>query len=327
MNFVRYLLACTFLMLILTGNSLRAETDSALPKEVEINGVELVLIPAGWFTYTVPNGKRYEALPEGIPDYRYLRIWLDSYYMAKYEATARDLVRFLNSSGAEPALKERHLWSWTHGGEAEPQTGVGCTLRQDNKGRFLLADDSRQLPATYLSWNQANAFARWMRFRLPTEAEWQKAARGADARIWPWGDDYPDDTYALFGFGRECAPGDVDAYPKGRSPYGLYNMAGNVSEHVADWYNHRFDARLQDGDRNPPLAPEATERAPGISMRLRHGGSWSSAPHSYPIAYRRFDFPDRASNRHGVRFAVDATVVSALLAQGSATIIKPGQTK
>lgn len=319
----RFLSLFISLWLILPPNLALAQAEPALPPEVEINGVSFVQIPAGWFSYSITNGKLYQALPDNAPHYRHLRIWLDSYYMAKYEATAEGLARFLNSPQASTALKQRHVRSWSHGGEAEKRTGVGCTLTQNDQGLFEPVDNDRALPATYLSWNQADAFARWMGFRLPSDAEWQKAARGLDTRIWPWGDTYPDDTYGLFNFGMACAPTDVDAYPKGRSPYGLYNMAGNVSEHVANWYLYEQDAQLQDGDRNPPLNTSTASQTPTRS--IRRGGSWSSDPHSFTNAYRRFSKPDRASNRYGARFAIDATQVRTLLIQGKLNIIKPGQ--
>lgn len=296
--------------LILFGTLTTAATDPALPEEVEINDVSFILIPAGWFTYSVPNGAPFQGLPEGVPQYRHLRIWLDSYYIAKFEATAQDLARFMNSTQASAALKQQHVYSWSHGGEAEQLTGAGCTLTQDSQGRFVPANPDQKHPATYLSWSQADAFARWMGFRLPSDAEWQKAARGTDQRIWPWGDAYPDDTYALFSFGRACSPASVDAYPKGVSPYGLFNMAGNVSEHVAGEYNYAAEAKLQDGEHNPlPLQQEASS-SDQPRKQIRHGGSWSSDPHSTPIAYRRYSKADDASNRYGVRFAVDTRIVS-----------------
>lgn len=295
-----------------------ALATAPLPREVTINDVEFVLIPAGAFTFTSETDPGHLPDPNQSP-FRHARLWLDDYYIAKYEARARDQLRFMNAGILPPEVLDRlraaqaEHEGFTHAGDP------GCTVRRQHDGHYYLSAPGEDLPATELSWEMAEQFAHWMGFRLPSEAEWQKAARGPeDRRLWPWGQDYPDDTHAHFTWTRNCHPVPVDANRKGRSPYGVYNMAGNVAEYVSDWYNHQTDQRLNDGTRNPPPPTTATPVPYKGPQKISKGGRWSQSPIHLAIPARRLIDPSAATPGEGVRFAIDAARVRLLLADGQA---------
>lgn len=317
MLFLRHLAVCCA---ILSGMPAARATTPALPAEVEINGVEFVLVPEGWFWHTVENSGHHLLRPTATR-YRDVRVWLDAFYIGKYEARARDYARFANA-GVAVLPKDRDL----PGQETTPEQELEqCAFVRRPEGGYAPRDPRPDAVASNVSWNFADAFARWMGFRLPTEAEWTKAARGEDKRLWPWGADYPDDTFGAFYERRQdCPPAVAASYPRGRSPYGAYQMAGNVSEWVADWFNPEADDALRDGVRNPPPPAEPGSTASiRVPNRITKGGRWSGGADALGIPHREPRHPDAFSRADGVRFAVDVRVVREHLEAGTARI--PGQ--
>lgn len=295
---------------------------AASPRAVMVNGVEFLHVPAGEFLFGS------EADPGHLPDpnqspFRHVRLWLDDFYIAKYEARASDQLRFMNSGALDPGALSRLAATQAEQADFDSSGDPGCTVRRNGTGEYYLAWPARDLPATNLSWEMAEQFARWLGFRLPTEAEWEKAARGpAGPRLWPWGDEYPDDTFAHFTWSRSCHPLPVNANSKGRSPYGAYNMAGNVAEYVSDWYNYQADQALRHGDRNPRPPATGTPAPYRTPDKITKGGRWSQSPAHLTISSRRRVDLFSATPGEGVRFAIDAERVRELLTQGLAHAIE-----
>jgi formylglycine-generating enzyme required for sulfatase activity len=156
------------------------------------------------------------------------------------------------------------------------------------------------LPVTGVNWNDAVAYCQWAGGDLPTEAQWEKAAKGDGYRVYPWGDQTATCDWAVMkddkgnGCGKGDAPWPAASKPKGVSLYGALDMAGNVSEWVVDWYG----AYPSEHQVNP------TGPATGTRKVLR-GGSWANTWPNVRTAARENDTPDNHADNLGFRCKVD----------------------
>lgn len=208
--------------------------DKYFPDEPSFLGIEWVPVPAGSFEM----GDNFN---EGDSDELSVHtVYLDTYSISKYEVTFEQYDAFCDATG----------WYKPYDGDWDGQWGRG------------------DRPVINVNWRDANAFCDWLsdetgeNIHLPTEAQWEKAARGTDQRRFPWGNGPPDSTLANYDF-NEGKTRPVGSYPAGASFYGVHDMAGNVMEWCSDWYSYYYDS----SPTNNPQGP-----ASGIFRVIRDGG-------------------------------------------------------
>lgn len=155
-------------------------------------------------------------------------------------------------------------------------------------------------PVTHVSWDDAVAFCAWagkatgFSIRLPTEAEWEKAARGTDGREYPWGNEKPDDSRCRYGKWTAGTTPVGSFSPRGDSPYGAVDMAGNVWEWCADWYDSSFYKASPSAN---PAGPRSGDK------RVARGGSWHYFASNVSAAHRISVSPDYRQSYFGFRVA------------------------
>lgn len=241
-----------------------------------------VQIPAGEFTV---GSKRIDDDPYGLwtqfddTELPQQRVWLDAYVIDRHEVSLAEYLSHLRQTNQHPADELQKL--------------IWHVITVHSVSDHTLA----RWPALYITWPEAATFCASKGKRLPTEAEWEKAARGPDGRLFPWGDAAPSSERAMFGqhhVHEIPILAAVDSHPEGRSPYGLHHMAGNVAEWVQDWFGLDYYAYMPGKNPSGP----SSGRYKGV-----RGGSWKSKIIMLRTATRSGFSPDQRSATIGFRCA------------------------
>ena len=226
----------------------------------------MALIPAGEFTMgrakLTPDDKthmRPVVLLDDRPDHK---VWLDAFAIDRTEVTHGAYAKFL------AATKRKPPYHWSQ----RPADNV---------------------PVYNVDWEAARAYCEWAGKRLPTEAQWERAARGGiEGAAYPWGDEKPDPKRALFNV--QTGPGPVAQFPA--NGFGLHDMAGSVSEWTADWFEREY---YKSSPGKNPKGPETGQ------YKVIRGGAWSDSPARIKVFFRNWVRPNQRTPNLGFRCAQD----------------------
>jgi formylglycine-generating enzyme required for sulfatase activity len=292
-----------------SSSSIEDENREQNVKQLDLT--DMVFIPAGEFLMGSQEGEgAFDEHPQHV-------VYLDDYYIDKYEVTNAQFKEFIEATGYVTDAERKgngEVWnpmetaydlklfnfsgvSWRHPNAWMDTERLPNRPHPDVWENYNIMD-KMDYPVVQISWNDAQAYATWAGKQLPTEAEWEKAARGTDGRKWPWGNIFDSNIEGVTihaNIGSD-GPLSVGCFPSGVSLYGVYNLVGNVQEWVADWYALDY---YMHSPQNNPKGPNTG------NFRVIRGGSWRQLE-SYQVlsANRAYQVPDYSSNFVGFRCAL-----------------------
>jgi formylglycine-generating enzyme required for sulfatase activity len=279
-----------------------ARTDAASGTLQQFSS-SLIFVPGGEFMMGTTVSEVAEAVREctdvynancqlsygedSIPQHS---VELAAYQIEQTEVSYRQIVNFLNILGPGSHL---------NGCDGQPCVETNnerdISPIQFDGVAYRVPTSIEDFPATHVTWYGASAYCEALERRLPTEAEWELAARGTDGRIYPWGNTF-ETSFARTRADNVVGGEPVGAYPIGASPFGVLNMAGNVAEWIYDWYGDDYYSNAP--GENPQGPMTGTER-------VVRGGSWDAMPFFARSVHRQFLAPNFAAAWVGFRCAAD----------------------
>ncbi len=243
----------------------------------EPDRMPMVYVPAGEFLM----GSLENDVMAGNDEKPQILVQMSAFYIDRYEVSVGQYAAFLTQLGRYERACNRQDCAW-------PRERIGATSyliqsqAPDGSLLFTALRGFEDYPINHVSWYGAAAYCEWVGARLPTEAEWEYAARGTDGRIYPWGNDPPNQLVAVFNSDTYDNLKPVDALPGGVSPFGVYGMAGSMWEWVADWYDPAYYSK----------SPAVDPKGPSVGLtKVMRGGAWPNNNLADRI---------RAANRLGV---------------------------
>jgi len=278
-------------VLLLVGTALLGILSNTIPFVADAQSLQAVIappkgkdrapmveIPSGSFPMGVPPGDR----DGGRDEYPRHEVLLDTFWIDQFEVTNGRYIEFVKSAGhrvpQNPTNPTRNLWQ----GDS-------------------ITESLAERPVINVDWFDADAYCKWAGKRLPTEAEWEKAAKGTSDRRFPWGNVEPTAKHLNYNqrwIGEKTLM-PVGSYEAGKSPYGVYDVVGNVWEWVNDWYDARYYEKSP--SKNPTGPQEGTKK-------VIRGAGWQNETPTVRIFTRVDSDPTMRNESTGFRCAADAGI-------------------
>jgi len=260
--------------------------QSEKKKTLNVSPINMVFVPAGNFSMGSNDGMPHEK-PAHL-------VYLDDYYIDKYEVTNAQYATYLNEALAAGKIQY-------NSGDVTDFEKIIIDLSDAeisySGGSFVVDSGKDNYPVIEVTWFGARSYAEFYEKRLPTEAEWEKAARGTDRRNYPWGNVDPSFLYCNFNFNVETTTPVGTYSPIGDSPYGCSDMAGNVNEWCADWYDKDYYNSNEKDDN--PQGPASG------NYRVLRGGAYYFTKNFIRCSTRFKDRDDHVCSPYGFRCVKD----------------------
>lgn len=296
--------------------------SSVAEEKKEAQDDNMIVIPSGWFRMGTDWGEVNER-----PEHD---VFVAAFKLDKFEVTSKDFAEFLNSKG-NPDNKYTTIDEFS---TIMASYSAGDKAGQQKPKGYVARPGFENFPANNVSWYGAEEYCKWKGKRLPTEAEWEKAARGYDRRAYPWGNGMADENKAKFAqlwAEKELnVMTKVDSLPEGASYFGVLNMGGNVWEWVNDWFRqsycdfcdptnteflefaakiagkqHLVEGEVKKPNAQPNVTPRENPEGPPLgSFKVLRGGSWEEESGvELRASYRHWLFPIERYKSTGFRCA------------------------